>query len=303
MPTILFSGNTFSIRHNNPATSVAFSPDGVRIAAGTQSGATLLWDVSGLHRSTFEDYGCTWSVAFSPDGTRIATGHENGKIHVRSAGSGQRIGNPLAHEAPVSTVVFTHDSKLMISGSSNKVYIWDSITGERKSQRHQSGLVLSVAISPDRLHMASTSNDKTIHIWNILIPEYSEILVGHMGVVNCIQYSLNGDLIVSGSDDKTIRIWDAANKDSVKVIYTITHPVWTLALSLETPHLAFGSNTGEIQVWDLDKRELQARIQVGSSINSIAFQPNGQQIVSCSGDGNVQAWTMTNNYLSYSEHM
>ena len=59
----------------NEVTSIAFSPDGRRMASGADDKTIKLWDVS-----TYEEV-AEWrghrraivSVAFSPDGSRVAT--------------------------------------------------------------------------------------------------------------------------------------------------------------------------------------------------------------------------------------
>ena len=56
---------------------MAFSPDGKRIASGSDDGTVKLWDAARARkcsRSSPGDKGWVSSVAFSPDGKRLASG-------------------------------------------------------------------------------------------------------------------------------------------------------------------------------------------------------------------------------------
>src|SRR5262249_39069161 len=58
------------------ALSVAFSPDGKTLAAGT-SGGLKLWDVTSGKQVAARKGPPGWSVAFSPDGKTLATAESN----------------------------------------------------------------------------------------------------------------------------------------------------------------------------------------------------------------------------------
>jgi WD40 repeat protein len=68
--------------HAGSVYSVAFSPDGRTLAAGSASGRVLLWDVRTHARlGTLRSHAII-SVAFSPDGRNLAAGGFDGTIRV-----------------------------------------------------------------------------------------------------------------------------------------------------------------------------------------------------------------------------
>ncbi|KAH6694365.1 hypothetical protein BKA61DRAFT_564174 [Leptodontidium sp. MPI-SDFR-AT-0119] len=107
------------------------------------------------------------------------------------------------------------------------------------------GLVTSVAFSPDGKQIVSGSDDATVRRWDAATgQQLLPALEGHTGEVTSVAFSPDGKQIVSGSDDATVRRWDAATGQQ-------------LLPALE-------GHTG--------------------LVTSVAFSPDGKQIVSGSRD-------------------
>ncbi|MCK4301024.1 MAG: hypothetical protein KAX80_15905, partial [Planctomycetes bacterium] len=81
-----------------PVRSVAFSPDGGRLASGCDDGAVELWDPdSSQLLRTIEGSGApVRSVAFSPDGRRLASGAGDGTMRLWSLPEGRALAALIA---------------------------------------------------------------------------------------------------------------------------------------------------------------------------------------------------------------
>ena len=226
---------TTSRRMEGVITSVAFSPDGTRIASGSTDNTVRLWDVAtGEVLSTFSGHSSyVYSVAFSPDGTRIASGSLDNTIRLWDVATGEVLSTFSGHSSSVTSVVFSPDGTRIASGSEDRtIRLWDVATGEVLStfSGHNSS-VTSVAFSPDGTRIASGSLEETVHLWDVATGEALSTFRGHSSDVTSVAFSPDGTRIASGSGDRTIRLWDVATGEALSTFSGHSSSVTSVAFS------------------------------------------------------------------------
>jgi len=114
--------------------TLAFSPDGQRIAAAggpgvADPGDVAVWDVrTGKQLLDLRGHSAMVNgVAFSPDGTRIATGSNDHTIKLWTADTGEEVFTIRDHRSGVLSLDYSPDGNRLLSGSIDKsVRIFDA---------------------------------------------------------------------------------------------------------------------------------------------------------------------------------
>src|SRR6266702_6190643 len=110
------------------------------------------------------------SIALSPDGQRIASGSDDGIIRVWNASTGETEAGPfIGHTYSVTSAAFSPDGQRIVSGSHDRtIRVWNATTGEIEAGPFtgHTDWVMSVVFSPDGQRIISGSHDKTIRVWN-----------------------------------------------------------------------------------------------------------------------------------------
>src|SRR5262245_10331089 len=268
--------------------SVAFSPDGKRLATVSVNATVKLWDAAtGQELLTLNtNQGQILEVAFSPDGKRLATWSDGSFVGLWDAATGQALHSLWS--GAVMSVAFSPDGKRLASAGFS-VYLWDAATGHKLlALKDLSIAVGSVAFSPDGKRLATGCADGVVKLWDTATGQELITLKVHSAAVGSLAFSLDGKRLATGSADRTVKLWDTATGQELITLKGHSAAVGSVAFSPDGKRLATASADRTVKLWDTATgQELIALKGHSKGVFSLAFSLDGKRLATGSTDRTV----------------
>jgi WD40 repeat protein len=289
-------GTPLTLRgHTKWVYSVAFSPDGSRLASGSWDNTVKVWDArNGAEVATLRGHTAqVFSVAFSPDGSRLATASGDKTAKLWDARTGAELTTLGGDAGPVVSVCFSPDgARLASAAQDNTVKVWDTRSGTAVATlRGHTNPVLSVAFSPDGSRIASGDAGAKVKVWDARSGTEVCTLRGHTFPVYTVAFSPDSTRIASGSMDTTMKVWDAHDGAALTTFRGHTHFVTSVCYSPDGVHIASASLDQTVKVTDARSGAEVATLRGHTDrVLSVAYSPDGSRLASGSGDNTVKLW-------------
>jgi len=223
-----------------------------RLASSSKDGTVKVWDVvNRTCQYTFSSHtDAVAAVRWSGDGT-IISGSRDRTIRMWSAAEGRLLATLPGHAHWINTLAlstdyvlrtgpFDHEGKIaegvtmkeaalrryqealavsgperLVSGSDDfTMFLWCLSQSHKPLARltgHQQ-IVNHVAFSPNGLHLASASFDKSVKLWSAATGKFLASFRGHVASVYQVAWSADSRLILSASKDSTVKVWEVKSR-------------------------------------------------------------------------------------------
>ncbi|MEM1280004.1 MAG: AAA-like domain-containing protein, partial [Cyanobacteria bacterium P01_H01_bin.152] len=269
-------------------------------------------------------------ISISTDNQRLVTGSSNGRVQLWdlqcriNSSECEPIWTPprLGHQGEVSALAFSDDGQLIASGGADRTILLWTLAGKRiETLRGHTGDVLALGFSDDSKRIVSSGHDGTIRLWSTEGRQLGQPLRGHADRATVarfnsedrrtaaravgVQFSHDGQRIISHGLDQTFRIWDA----DVNVPFRgHSADVLDVAFSPNGELIASAGADGTVRLWDFQGNQIDSSPFIGHeaaqdgfrNVFGITFSPDGDQIASAGADGTVRLWDLQGNQVDSS---
>lgn len=290
--------------HGTSIESVKFSPDGNLIISSDSNGTVKIWEVkSGNCQRTIKAHKSTAPcVSFSREGNYVLVSGGDGTVKLFEVDTWRCIRTFEGHTNSVFSTDFSPDSKYILSGAwDGKMMVWYFNPPSYCAPYSLSNIIVSEAALKieEEFEQSLTLAQESINLGNnTLAIDYIQQARSLFG------YERNPKAITLWSSlyrkvpHKTLKdIWELPGFKEIEANpcqrYSCLSPDGKLALSVD--------NGINLTLWDVKSRCYLKALKAadGDVINSIAFHPNGDLVLSATDQGWIQLWEVqTGNCIS-----
>ncbi|MDP2439351.1 MAG: WD40 repeat domain-containing protein [archaeon] len=243
---------------------VACAADGLTAVSGGGDGALRLWCLREYRQLRAMETGAlVISLALHPDDATLLSGGSDLLVRLYALATGALLRTWAGHGGWVRSLSCTPDGASVVSSSGDQTLrLWRFPEGVQQlqmgfteQQRRDSGavdghrhIIPGVICTPDGLHCASASYDRTLRLWDLSSGAELSRMLGHSSWVRTVA-TLGPDRLASSSYDRTARIWDYKGQE----LLSIPHHSYVLSV-VATPDastLLTGCEDGSIYIHSL----------------------------------------------------
>ena len=235
----------------------------------------------------------------SPDGARIALVTEAPQIEVLDFNSRAVVATLEGHTNSVGFLRYSRDGRRIYTSSSRDgtFRVWDASSGDELAALSRPGAdyVRAVAVSDDDRLCVRARKDATLEVWDLAKAEVvREVSVATDERLLSVDFGPGGAWFATSWYDEVIRVFDAATGEMLRAFDASSGGpgarLGNLRVSPDGTLLA-GSNGNKLLICDAKSGALLRRcLGHSDSVTSVAFSPDGAQLVSGSRYGRIFAW-------------
>lgn len=286
--------------YNDWVNSICFTPDGKAFITGSDDRSIKYWTIDGTLIKSIDNAHSAYirSISLSADGKKLISGSSDGilKIWNEKGEELKKIENAYTGEFPKLNIF---NNQIVSLSNNDRILKIRDIEGNPVSKfpntvSHTQSIT-NIIFSPDSKTFISSSNDKSIIIWNSNGTPVNQIEKAHNGDNILLSYSPQGNLFISSSTDTHIKIWNT-DGSLIKQIDN-AHGSWygadLIQIAQDAKTFISGSNTyNSIKIWNIDGTENKKFESIGHTggITAISSSVDGKFFITGSSDNSIKLW-------------
>jgi WD40 repeat protein len=281
--------------NSNAVFSIAWSPDGSRLASATRGDGRIIIRDTALSRKIIREFrghlGSVRSVAWRPDGTRLASASTDGTVKIWDTHSRNTATHTLRQPDQARTLAWSPDgTQLAVAGRRTFPWVRD-FTRDGVPVAMDAGftpVTMAVAWSPDGSRLASAGGKGLVVFDHATrLPVWQDPATSPP-ITRAVAWNPTGTRLAAVKNS-ALTLWDSSSGKPLKSIKLPASSTGALAWSPDGRTIAAGVYHG-IHLFDAFLTPLRTLPGHKEGINCLAWSSDSTRLASAGGDSSVKIW-------------
>ncbi len=229
-----------------------------------------------------------YSVAISPDGQTILAGSVDGTIGIWDRKTGQAVRVFQASGGPLLSLSVSRGGRFYAAtGVQGPVRLFDLPRRNALAElTGLSGDPTCVGISPDGRVAVTGDSAKIVRVFDLVNKKAARDLPGHTTAISGVTFIAASRTVLAAAVDGSLRGWLYTSGEAQGVFQTA--PINSVAVNPEGKLIAVAGNDGVIRIAAWPPVPRQQLVQHGANVAAVAITPDGKTILSASENQQLQ---------------
>ncbi len=232
----------------------------------------------------------------------LVTGQAWADEHLMIEPLWKRVGDLNGEKGAVESAEFSHDGKLIASGSKydNHVIVWRVRDGKILWSHQADQEVEAVSFSPDGKLLATGGEDDVVRIWRVSDGELLMTLP-HTKAIDGLRFSHNGKILATGEEEGMVRLWNMPEGTLLNSALNEEGTVNSIDFTSDDQFFATAGGNNEARIWRVSDMSVVKRLRRPNSIRkdlvSVRFSPDDRLLASAGYNGYIMIWNVADGSL------
>ncbi len=255
------------------------------------------------------------ALAVVANGTHVLTGGADKIVKMWNLANGQLERSFAGAGELIRAVAISKNNQLVAAGGADQfVRVYNFADGKEVEKVKVDAAIRALQFTPNNLALIASCGDKSMRALGVPFtpgqpppPEFLQPIQNFTtaDVVADLALAADNATFYAAGLDKTVQTWKLASTSPTQ---NFPHPniVDCVAFDAKSQIIATGCHDGKIRLFDLVKKALQKEITahitmkpavLANPVYTVAFSPDGKQLLSSSFDKTLKLWDVTSGNL------
>lgn len=266
--------------------------------SGSGDGMIVQWQMGSEEGHRIAQMGASvYALRYDPATDLLLAGHNFQGLHVLDWRAKQEVRSLKLTDAAIYDIAIAGNKALVAAGDGSVSVVDLSAMRVERRLSASSQKARCIAVRPDQQEFAVGYSDHRIRVFRIEDFTVVADFVAHANSVFCLQYTPDGQVLLSGSRDARLKAWNSAEKYGLqREVAAHLFAINDLRLSPDSKHFVTCSMDKSVKVWRTEDLTLLKVIDKarhaghGTSVNKLLWSSFNNQVASASDDRTISIW-------------